>query len=156
MLIELHDIDDDGWIVGWVSLGTGFQVVLLVPTDPIETCLADLNGDGIVNGLDLGILLINWSIPTGSPGCAGAIPCSSDLNCDGVVDGLDLGILLGNWEGVGPPCGGDSLQGGGEMMMSSSGSECDAINALIQALIELGEHAYAASLQEMSGCGAEQ
>jgi len=58
---------------------------------------ADLNGDGVVNGLDLGILLANWSIPAGAPGCGGVVPCESDLNGDGVVDGLDLGILLASW-----------------------------------------------------------
>jgi thermitase len=57
----------------------------------------DFNADGFVNGLDLGILLANWSIPPGSPGCSGTIPCAPDLNADGVVNGLDLGILLGNW-----------------------------------------------------------
>jgi hypothetical protein len=122
-------------------------------------CWADLNGDCLINGLDLGILLASWSQPEGSPGCGGHSPCLSDLNCDGLVNGLDLGILLASWaasEPCNPNCGGESLQGGGQMMMSSSGSECDAINALIQALIELGEHEYAASLQEMTGCGTEQ
>jgi hypothetical protein len=65
-----------------------------IPTPAIP---ADLNNDGLVNGLDLGILLINWSIPAGSPGCGGALPCPSDLNGDGQVNGLDLGILLGSW-----------------------------------------------------------
>jgi hypothetical protein len=57
----------------------------------------DLNGDGSVNGLDLGLLLGNWSTPAGAPGCAGKTPCSADLNNDGVVNGLDLGILLAGW-----------------------------------------------------------
>jgi len=47
---------------------------------------ADLNGDGVVDGADLGILLKNW----GGSGIA-------DLNGDGVVDGADLGILLASW-----------------------------------------------------------
>jgi hypothetical protein len=46
----------------------------------------DLNGDGSVDGQDLGILLGSW----GGSG-------SSDLNGDGSVDGQDLGILLGSW-----------------------------------------------------------
>lgn len=51
------------------------------PTNPI-----DLNGDGVVNGADLGILLGAWtqSGPT-------------DLNGDGTTNGADLGILLGSW-----------------------------------------------------------
>jgi hypothetical protein len=47
---------------------------------------ADLNLDGAVNGLDLGILLSQW-------GTAGP----ADLNGDNVVNGLDLGILLASW-----------------------------------------------------------
>lgn len=50
----------------------------------------DLNGDGVVNGLDLGILLAAWSPapPEGSP---------ADLNGDGQVNGADLAILIGAW-----------------------------------------------------------
>jgi hypothetical protein len=48
---------------------------------------ADLNGDGVVDGNDLGILLGAW-------GTAGG---PADLNGDGVVDGNDLGRLLGDW-----------------------------------------------------------
>jgi len=51
-------------------------------------CPADLNGDGQVNGGDLGTLLGQWGI------CAG---CSADFNGDGKVDGADLGSLLGAW-----------------------------------------------------------
>ena len=49
-------------------------------------CSADINGDGSVNGQDLGRLLGRW----GSPGVA-------DLNGDGSTDGQDLGLLLGGW-----------------------------------------------------------
>ncbi|MBL9141167.1 MAG: hypothetical protein JNK53_04815 [Phycisphaerae bacterium] len=49
---------------------------------------ADLNGDGVVNGADLGMLLAAWSL-TG--------PLPEDLNGDGVVGGADLGILLAAW-----------------------------------------------------------
>lgn len=48
----------------------------------------DLNGDGAVNGADLGALLGAW-------GTAGP----ADLNGNGSVEGADLGILLGNWTG---------------------------------------------------------
>ena len=58
----------------------------------------DLTGDGIVNGIDLGILLGSWSIPPGAPPCDDKPGfCPADLNGDGVVDGLDLGILLAAW-----------------------------------------------------------
>jgi len=48
----------------------------------------DLNGDGVVDGADLGLLLGAW----GQEG-----PTLADLNGDGVVDGADLGTLLGGW-----------------------------------------------------------
>lgn len=47
----------------------------------------DLNGDGFVNGDDLGLLLGAW-------GTASAL---ADLNRDGIVDADDLGIQLANW-----------------------------------------------------------
>jgi len=50
------------------------------------TCPADLNGDGVVNGADLGALLQQW-------GTSG----SADLNNDGIVNGADLGLLLSAW-----------------------------------------------------------
>lgn len=55
-------------------------------TLPVPSIPGDLNGDGIVNGDDLGALLGAWD-GTGF----------ADLNGDGIVDGGDLGTLLGNW-----------------------------------------------------------
>ena len=49
-------------------------------------CLADLDGDGLVDGADLGLLLANW-------GGAG----SGDLDGSGTIDGADLGLLLAAW-----------------------------------------------------------
>jgi hypothetical protein len=46
----------------------------------------DLNGDCLVNGADLGVLLSQW----GTDG-------SADLNGDGTVDGADLGLLIAAW-----------------------------------------------------------
>jgi len=48
----------------------------------------DFNGDGVVDGSDLGTLLGEWGP---CPGCA------ADLDGNGEVDGSDLGVLLGNW-----------------------------------------------------------
>lgn len=53
----------------------------------VPPCPGDLDDDGSVNGIDLGIILGNWD--TASP--------QTDLNGDGVTNGLDLGILLGGW-----------------------------------------------------------
>jgi hypothetical protein len=53
-----------------------------------ERCPGDLNGDGIVDGGDLLILLSAWGPNPGHP---------ADLNGDGTVDGGDLLILLSAW-----------------------------------------------------------
>lgn len=55
--------------------------------DACEAIIGDLNGDGLVNGADLGVLLGGWATVAG------------DLNADGTTDGADLGVLLGNWTG---------------------------------------------------------
>ncbi len=49
----------------------------------------DIDGDGLVNGADLGLLLAAWQ----------SGECSADLNHDGTVDGADLGSLLAAWTG---------------------------------------------------------
>jgi plastocyanin len=53
-------------------------------------CIGDLNGDGVVNGADLGLMLGAW-------GNCGKGACIADLNNDGLVNGADLGLLLGSW-----------------------------------------------------------
>jgi len=55
--------------------------------EPAPPAQGDYDGDGFVNGNDLGTLLGAWGSPAG------------DLNGDGTTDGEDLGILLGNWTG---------------------------------------------------------
>lgn len=46
--------------------------------------IADLSGDGVLDGADLGVLLALW----------GTQSSQADYNCDGVVNGADLGFLL--------------------------------------------------------------
>lgn len=53
-----------------------------------QSCAGDLDGDGAVNGADLGGVLNGWG-PCDS--------CGADLNADGIVDGADLGVVLGAW-----------------------------------------------------------
>ena len=55
----------------------------------VELCKAsaDINGDGMVNGADLGLLLALWG--TNDP--------AGDLNGDGVSNGADLGLMLAAW-----------------------------------------------------------
>ncbi len=48
--------------------------------------IADLNQDGVVDGLDMTVILSNW-LGTGA----------GDINADGIVDGLDLTFVLSGW-----------------------------------------------------------
>lgn len=64
----------------------------VVVTAPLASCdarplLGDMNGDGAVDGGDLGLLLGFWGGPGG------------DLDGDRTTDGADLGLLLGSWTG---------------------------------------------------------
>jgi hypothetical protein len=47
----------------------------------------DLDGDGVVGGADLGLLLAAW----------GSADPDADLDGSGTVDGSDLGLLLASW-----------------------------------------------------------
>lgn len=53
---------------------------------PAPACPADLDGDGVVGGADLAVLLAAWG--TAGPG---------DFDGSGSVDGADLAVLLGAW-----------------------------------------------------------
>lgn len=84
--------------------GTGFPPSISTQTvdffdqefDRISPAPAgDLNGDGVVNSLDLGIMLASWTLPPAST-CSGSA-CDADLNGDQIVNSLDLGILLSLW-----------------------------------------------------------
>jgi hypothetical protein len=76
----------------WIRVGgespdhAGLGSVTLSGQGPVcvQPCAADLDGNRLVNGADLGVLLGNW-------GNAGA----GDLDGNGVVNGADLGALLG-------------------------------------------------------------
>lgn len=76
-------INDSGLIVGRGGHLGNPRAFLLVPL-----VAGDINHDGHVNGLDLGMLLGAWGR------CA---TCPADLDGDGIVGGADLAILLGNW-----------------------------------------------------------
>jgi DNA-binding beta-propeller fold protein YncE len=61
------------------------------PKNPCPHLNGDLNGDCVIDGTDLLILLSEWGK------CGDPDDCPADLNGDGVVDGGDLLILLANW-----------------------------------------------------------
>lgn len=73
------------------QLGPGQLTVTCPGPACPSNCPQDLDGSGVVDGTDLGLLLGAWN--TTGPG---------DIDNSGVVDGTDLGLLLGAWG----PCGG--------------------------------------------------
>lgn len=54
--------------------------------DTCTACVADINGNGTVEGFDLSLVLAGWGGPS-----------SADLNRDGTTNGLDLAIVLAGW-----------------------------------------------------------
>ena len=86
---EPRGIDDDDELVLTV-LFTDLSAAIIRATLP-SSLVGDLNGDGVVDGADLGLFLGQWGP------CAAT--CAGDFNGDGVVDGADLGALLGAWTG---------------------------------------------------------
>ena len=72
----------ENWLCGWTAASQyGYTSSACA-----AACLADLNGDRVVGGPDLGLLLGAW----GGSGFG-------DIDNDGVVGGSDLGSLLGAW-----------------------------------------------------------
>jgi hypothetical protein len=71
------DIDDNTFVDGWV--------IVSIP--------GDINGDGVVDSTDQGILGMAWGSIIGEPNY---VP-EADLNGDGVVDSIDLGVVGVNW-----------------------------------------------------------
>jgi hypothetical protein len=87
----IHPTFDDfpGRVLGHQIAGRSHErsLDLFEPIDPAPPCPADLDGDGLVDGHDLGQLLVLW----------GTTQASADLDGDGVVGGGDLAVLLGQW-----------------------------------------------------------
>jgi len=80
------------WVLtNFEKAGTGTDIAAIRLNDDgsigIPTGCGDLNGDGITNGADLGLLLAAW----------GTNSAAADLDHDGTVNGADLGILLSCW-----------------------------------------------------------
>ena len=70
----------------------GFVIAVMAPAST-AACIADLDGDRIVNGPDLAALLAAWNV-TGAQ-------MPADLDRDGDVDGNDLSVLLAAWGSCG-------------------------------------------------------
>ena len=61
---------------------------LCIDCEP-DDCVADITGNGVIDGEDLGLMFAQWG--------ACGVDCTADLTGDGQVDGGDLGVLLGVW-----------------------------------------------------------
>ena len=72
----------------WQPGGSGAALTLTVEGTVGLPNPADINGDGVVNGIDLSFVLSAWGA------CAS---CQADINRDGTVDGFDLAVLLTAW-----------------------------------------------------------
>ena len=86
---NLNGVLDSCELADGLSPDTNHNGVVDSCESAFTPCAADFDGNGIVNGADLGALLGSWGPVT--PG----IPV--DLSGDGMVNGADLGILLGAW-----------------------------------------------------------
>jgi len=82
MRFSTTDVPNNSWTEAGID---NFQIERVICP---AGCTADFNGDGQVDGDDLGTLLGQWGP------CA---VCAADFNGDGQVDGDDLGSLLGFW-----------------------------------------------------------
>jgi hypothetical protein len=82
--VLLFPTDAGNLALGDTNLAIDALIREYPPVDP-----ADLDGDGIVGGADLAILLGAW----------GSSDPAADLDGDGVVGASDLAILLGGWKG---------------------------------------------------------
>ncbi|MCH2162152.1 MAG: S8 family serine peptidase [Phycisphaerales bacterium] len=85
------------WTMGttdssWQFSGWNIDDIEIIASVPNNSVPGDLNGDGIVNGEDVGLMLAAWG------SCPG---CPADFNGDGIVDGEDFGLLLSYWTGDG-------------------------------------------------------
>lgn len=87
------DVNDDDIFnepLPWELTKTPRVIGAEVDMGAYEGCPTDFNGDGKVDGDDLGAVLGDW-------GSSRLPPFSTDVNNDFRVDGDDLGEVLGNW-----------------------------------------------------------
>jgi hypothetical protein len=76
------------------TVATNSRGYLITAIDVVRLAISgpDLNGDALVDGADLGLLLSAW-------GDCDAETCLGDLDGNGEIDGADLGLLLSAWTG---------------------------------------------------------
>lgn len=71
-----------------VRAGAYFSMAL---TRPTIACVADIDGDGMVDGIDLAIVLVRWGTSGGKDYPA------ADIDRSGLVDASDLAEVLSGW-----------------------------------------------------------
>jgi subtilisin family serine protease len=85
-----------GVYIEWQPVATsgdvGFGYAMTATLGGGRSGFGDVDGDGVVDAVDLGILLALWG-PCG----AAPDPCIPDLDGNGAVDAIDLGALLAVW-----------------------------------------------------------
>ena len=88
-----YAVESNGELVARCSIDGSISIQAIVDSirnvDFGGDCPADLDGNGVVEGSDLTILLASWGL-TGD-----SLP--TDLNGDGEIGGSDLAIVIGNW-----------------------------------------------------------
>jgi subtilisin family serine protease len=82
--------------IEWQPVATsgdvGFGYAMTATLSLGRSGLGDLDGNGTVEGSDLGLMLSAWG------DCPGALaPCIADLDGNRSVDAADLGMLMANW-----------------------------------------------------------
>lgn len=89
----VHASGPAGVFVEWQAVApsgnVGYGYAMTASLSGGASCLGDLDGNGAVDGADLGVLLGEW-------GACGSAPaaCVADLDGSGVVDGADLGSMF--------------------------------------------------------------
>jgi hypothetical protein len=112
-------------------------------------CECDLDGDGLVGGSDLGLMLGKFGVTPGDN-----IACG-DFNLDGVVDGNDFGRLLISWgECVEEACSAvPSCEDGNECTLNyCAGGECVTRDLVFCPLCGLPDAESCFELHDSPGC----
>lgn len=112
----------------WILTGIAAAALLLPAAGPVMASgcgvtwsgtlvTGDINGDDLINGVDLGMLLGDWGSCTG---------CASDFNEDDVVGCVDQEFLLGNW--------GQCVAPSPELLDQVPGMGCGDLEVLLNSL----------------------
>jgi peptidoglycan/xylan/chitin deacetylase (PgdA/CDA1 family) len=86
--VIVHGVNVNAYYDGaeWISLSD----IIVTPPTPPAGVTGDVNGDSVIDALDLSTVLTNWNL-------TGQTKAQGDLNGDGTVDALDLSTILSNW-----------------------------------------------------------